>query len=206
MDPRKKKKEETRQRLLTVTAETLASGRSFDTLSLREVAKLAGIPPTSFYRHFHDLDDLGLALIEEHRKALFALMERVRGQVSNGQSLIRASVEAVYEFISDNQGVSRMIVQESMSPESAFREASESLFLAMASDLADYLEREAQQRGVPVGYPKLAANAMLSIMFTTGIALLSTADVDRDRHINAAVIKVKMIMHGAEALAAKSRP
>ena len=61
MDPRKKKKEETRQRLLAVAAQTLASGRSFDTLSLREVAKLAGIPPTSFYRHFHDLDDLGLA-------------------------------------------------------------------------------------------------------------------------------------------------
>ena len=132
MDPRKQKKEATRQRLLTVTAQTLASGRSFDTLSLREVAKLAGIPPTSFYRHFHDLDDLGLALIEEHRKALFALMERVRGQVSDGRSLIRASVEAVYEFIADNQGVSRMIVQESMSPESPFREASAGLFLAMA--------------------------------------------------------------------------
>ena len=203
MDPRKKKKEETRQRLLAVTAETLATGRSFDTLSLREVAKLAGIPPTSFYRHFRDMDELGLALIEEHGRALFALMESVRGQVASGRSLIRASVEAVYEFISDNQGVSRMIVQESMSPESPFREASEGLFLAMASDLADYLEREALERQVPIGYPKLAANSMLSIMFTTGITLLNSPEVDRDRHINAAVIKVKMIMLGAESLGAK---
>ncbi len=203
MDPRKKKKEETRQRLLAVTAETLATGRSFDTLSLREVAKLAGIPPTSFYRHFRDMDELGLALIEEHGRALFALMESVRGEVASGRSLIRASVEAVYEFISDNQGVSRMIVQESMSPESPFREASEGLFLAMASDLADYLEREALERQVPIGYPKLAANSMLSIMFTTGITLLNSPEVDRDRHINAAVIKVKMIMLGAESLGAK---
>ena len=203
MDPRKKKKEETRQRLLAVTAETLATGRSFDTLSLREVAKLAGIPPTSFYRHFRDMDELGLALIEEHGRALFALMESVRGEVASGRSLIRASVEAVYEFISDNQGASRMIVQESMSPESPFREASEGLFLAMASDLADYLEREALERQVPIGYPKLAANSMLSIMFTTGITLLNSPEVDRDRHINAAVIKVKMIMLGAESLGAK---
>ena len=203
MDPRKKKKEQTRQRLLEVTAQALASGRSFDTLSLREVAKLAGMPPTSFYRHFHDLDALGLALIDDHRNALVSLMEDVRGQVANGQSLIRSSVEAVFEFIFDNQGVSRMIVQESMSPGSAFREASESVFLTMASDLSDYLEKDAEQRQVPIAYPKLAANAMLSIMFTTGIALLNSPQVDRDRHINAAVIKVRMIMHGAETLGAR---
>jgi AcrR family transcriptional regulator len=203
MDPRREKKEATRQRLLAVTAETLASGRSFDTLSLREVAKLAGIPPTSFYRHFHDLNDLGLALIEEHGEALLALMESVRGQVASGRSLIRASVEAVYEFIAENQGVARMIVQESMSPESPFREASEGLFLAMASDLADYIERAAEERQVPIAYPKLAANAMISIMFTTGIALLNSPEVDRSRHVNAAVVKVKMIMRGAEALGAQ---
>ncbi len=203
MDPRKKKKEQTRQRLLEVTAQALASGRSFDTLSLREVAKLAEIPPTSFYRHFHDLDALGLALIEEHRKALVSLMEDVRGQFANGESLIRASVEAVFEFISDNQGVSRMTVQESMSPGSAFREASESVFLTMASDLADFLEKDAEQRQVPIAYPKLAANAMLSIMFTTGITLLNSPEVDRERQINAAVIKVRMIMHGAETLGAR---
>ena len=203
MDPRKKKKEQTRQRLLEVTAQALASGRSFDTLSLREVAKLAGMPPTSFYRHFHDLDALGLALIEDHRMGLVSLMEDVRGQVANGQSLIRASVEAVFEFISDNQGVSRMIVQESMSPGSAFREASESVFLTMASDLSDYLEKDAEQREVPIGYPKLAANAMLSIMFTTGITLLNSPALDRERQVNAAVIKVRMIMHGAETLGAR---
>ena len=63
---RKKQKAETRQKLMDATAAELASGRSFDTLSLREVAKLAGIAPTSFYRHFHDMEGLGLALIEEH--------------------------------------------------------------------------------------------------------------------------------------------
>ena len=54
---------------MDATAAELASGRSFDTLSLREVAKLAGIAPTSFYRHFHDMEGLGLALIEEHGEA-----------------------------------------------------------------------------------------------------------------------------------------
>ena len=42
----------------------------FRHVSLREIAKLAGIAPTSFYRHFHDMEGLGLALIEEHGKTL----------------------------------------------------------------------------------------------------------------------------------------
>ena len=200
---RKQQKALTRQRLMDAVAAELASGRSFDTLSLREAAKLAGIAPTSFYRHFHHMEDLGLALLEEHGKSLFALMENVRGQVTDGRSLIRASVEAVYDFIFTNQGLSRMIVQESLSPESPFRDASENLFLAISSDLAEYLEQEARKRGAPLAYPRLAANAMVSIMFTTGIALLNAPEVDRDRHVDAAVIKVKMIVRGAESLAAK---
>ena len=44
---RKQQKEETRQKLMDAASAELASGRSFDTLSLREVAKLAGIAPTS---------------------------------------------------------------------------------------------------------------------------------------------------------------
>jgi len=111
---RKQQKQQTRQRLMDATAAELASGRSFDTLSLREIAKLAGIAPTSFYRHFHDMDGLGLALIEEHGAGLLTLMHRVREQSSEGHSLIRASVETLFDYIFSNQGVSRMIMQERM--------------------------------------------------------------------------------------------
>jgi hypothetical protein len=37
-------------------------------------------------------------------------------------------------------------------------------------------------------------------LFTTGIALLDTPAEDRDRHIEAAIIKVRMIMRGSEAM------
>ena len=109
MVSRKQQKEETRQKLMDAATAELASGRSFDTLSLREVAKLAGIAPTSFYRHFHDMEGLGLALIEEHGAGLLTLMHRVREQASAGQSVIRASVETLFDYIFSNQGVSRMI-------------------------------------------------------------------------------------------------
>ncbi|MBT8091399.1 MAG: HTH-type transcriptional repressor FabR [Gammaproteobacteria bacterium] len=197
---RKQQKEETRQRIMKAAAAELGSGRSFDTLSLREVAKLAGIAPTSFYRHFHDMEGLGLALIEEHGETLLTLMHHVREQASEGRSLIRASVETLFDNIFANQGMSRMILQESMSQQSAFRPAAEKLLVTMSRDLSDFLVWDARKRGVPLGYPRLAANSTVAILFTTGIALLDMPEKERDRHIEAAIIKVRMIMRGSEAM------
>ena len=197
---RKKQKEETRQKLMDAATAALASGRSFDTLSLRKIAKLAGIAPTSFYRHFHDMEGLGLALIEEHAAGLLTLMHSVREQASEGRSVIRASVETLFDYIFSNQGMSRMILQESMARESTFRKAAEKLFVTMSSDLADFLVWDAQQRGVPLSHPQLAANSAVAILFTTGIALLNTPAKDRDRRIEAAIVQLRMIMRGAEAM------
>jgi AcrR family transcriptional regulator len=198
---RKRQKEATRQKLLDAAGAELASGRSFDTLSLREVAKRAGIAPTSFYRHFHDMEGLGLALIEEHGAGLLTLMHRVREQAAEGRSVIRASVETLFDYIFSNRGVSRMILQESMARESAFHKAAEKLFITLSKDLAEFLVWDARQRGVPLSYPQLAANSAVAILFTTGIALLDAPAKYRDQRIEAAIIQLRMIMRGAEAMA-----
>jgi len=197
---RKQQKEETRQKLMDAATAELATGRSFDTLSLREIAKLAGIAPTSFYRHFHDMEGLGLALIEEHGAGLVTLMHRVREQASEGHSVIRASVETLFDYIFSNQGVSRMILQESLARESAFREAAKKLFVTLSLDLADFLTWDAKQRGVPLGHPKLAATAAVAVLFTAGIASLDTPVPEREKGIEAAIIQLRMIMRGAEAM------
>jgi len=188
---------------MDAAAAELASGRSFDTLSLREVAKLAGIAPTSFYRHFHDMEGLGLALMEDHGEELLTLMHYVREQASGGHSLIRTSVETLFDYIFANQGMSRMILQESMSRHSAFREAASDLFATMSRDLAEFLRLDAEKRDVTLGHPHLAANSMVAILFTTGIALLNTPAQDRSRHIDAAIVQLRMIMRGAEAMGRK---
>jgi len=198
---RKRQKEETRQKLLDAAGAELASGRSFDTLSLREVSKIAGIAPTSFYRHFQDMEGLGLALIDEHGAGLLTLMHRVREQAAEGRSVIRASVETLFDYIFRNQGVSRMILQESMARESAFHKAAEKLFVTLSKDLAEFLVWDARQRGVPLSYPQLAANSAVAILFTTGIALLDAPAEYRDQRIEAAIIQLRMIMRGAESMA-----
>lgn len=61
---KKEEKERVTQALLRVTLR-LAATHGFVSLGLREVARAADIAPTSFYRHFADMEELGLALIEE---------------------------------------------------------------------------------------------------------------------------------------------
>jgi AcrR family transcriptional regulator len=43
----------------------LGAAHGFASLGLREVARAAGIAPTSFYRHFADMQELGIALSSE---------------------------------------------------------------------------------------------------------------------------------------------
>ena len=185
---------------MDAATDELASGRSFDTLSLREIAKLAGIAPTSFYRHFHDMEGLGLALIEACGESLLELMHEVREHASKGRSLIRVSVETLFDYIVRNQGLSRMVLQESMSRESAFRDAAQRLLETMSADLADFLVQDAEQRGVPLEAPRLAADSTVAILFTTGVALLNTPVEARSRHVEDTVTKLRMIMRGAEVM------
>ena len=62
---RAQQKEKTRRALIDAAFNQLSAEKSFSNLSLREVAREAEIAPTSFYRHFKDMDELGLAMVDE---------------------------------------------------------------------------------------------------------------------------------------------
>ena len=64
INPEKKEdRERVAHALLRVTLR-LAYAHGFVSLGLREVSRAADIAPTSFYRHFADMEELGRALIE----------------------------------------------------------------------------------------------------------------------------------------------
>ena len=56
---RQEQKLKTRQNIIHAAFSLLDENRSLSAISLREVAREAGIAPTSFYRHFKDMDELG---------------------------------------------------------------------------------------------------------------------------------------------------
>ncbi|MDE9558135.1 HTH-type transcriptional repressor FabR, partial [Xenorhabdus bovienii] len=96
---RAKQKEKTRRSLIEAAFSQLSAERSFTSLSLREVAREAGIAPTSFYRHFRDVDELGLTMVDESGLMLRQLMRQARQRIAKGGSVIRTSVSTFMEFI-----------------------------------------------------------------------------------------------------------
>ena len=75
---RQEQKLKTRQNIVEAAFSLLDEKRSLSAISLREVAREAGIAPTSFYRHFKDIDELGLTLVDEAGLALRQLMRQAR--------------------------------------------------------------------------------------------------------------------------------
>lgn len=51
--------------LIDAALRLASSRRSLSSLGLRELAREAGLNPNTFYRHFDDVDDLGLAIIRD---------------------------------------------------------------------------------------------------------------------------------------------
>ena len=86
-------KRKTRRALIDAAFNQLSAEKSFSNLSLREVAREAGIAPTSFYRHFSDMDELGLEMVDEAGLTLRQLMRQARKRIDAGGSVIRVSVE-----------------------------------------------------------------------------------------------------------------
>jgi AcrR family transcriptional regulator len=106
---RAQRKEQTRQLLLDATLE-LSKDRGFAAVSLREIAKAAGIVPTAFYRHFKSVDELGLALVDEGIRELRLTLRAVRRTPEPGDA--RRSMEVLFAHVRDKRELFRFLLRE----------------------------------------------------------------------------------------------
>jgi len=81
----------------------MSTGRSYTSLGLREITREAGVVPTSFYRHFLDLDELGLALVEETGLTLRRLLREARREGVPPIRIIEHSVRIYRQFVRDHR-------------------------------------------------------------------------------------------------------
>ena len=120
---RAQQKEKTRRAIIDAAFAQLAPDKGFAGLSLREVAREAGIAPTSFYRHFADMDELGLTLVDEAGLMLRQLLRQARNRIEKNGSVIRTSIETFMEFVVGNSNEFRLLLRERSGTSAAFRRA-----------------------------------------------------------------------------------
>ncbi len=109
---RTERKERTRQRLIDAALSLVGSGRGYSSLSLREITREAGVVPAAFYRHFRDLDELGLALVEMAGSALRRLLREARRDGIPPTDMLRGSVLIYKRFVESRPFVFRFIAGE----------------------------------------------------------------------------------------------
>lgn len=106
------RKLQTRQQLMQAALDLVGQGRGFTSLSLREVTREIGVVPASFYRHFKDMDELGLALVEEGGVTLRRLLREARRSGFPPKDMLHNSVLVYKRYLEQNRLVFGFIVGE----------------------------------------------------------------------------------------------
>jgi AcrR family transcriptional regulator len=198
---RQEQKQKTRQNIINAAFTLLDDNKSLSAISLREVARVAGIAPTSFYRHFKDIDELGLTLVDEAGLALRQLMRQARRRIESGGGVIDTSVNTFIEFISANTNVFRLLLRENTGTSAAYRTAVQREIQHFVEELTDYI-LEVQNSNHELA--SLQAEAMVKLVFSAGAEALE-ADKQLQAQIGERVKKqLRFIQFGALQMAQKS--
>jgi AcrR family transcriptional regulator len=91
-------------------------------LTLRGVARAAGVAATSVYLHFPDTDALVLAVAEEHYGALADAQETARDAAATPHEAVRAMALAYCEFGLTNPGLYQVMFTRPLPPVADLRQ------------------------------------------------------------------------------------
>lgn len=191
---RARQKEKTRRALIDAALNQLSAEISFSSLSLREVAREAQIAPTSFYRHFQSMDELGLTLVDEGGLALRQLLRQSRQQIERGGSIIGVSLETFMYFVRNHTSIFRLLLQERSGTSRAFREAVAREIEHFKSELTDYLVAE---RDMSRELAHLQSDAVIRVVFSAGADALDMDEAAQQQLMERTIIQVRMVARGA---------
>ena len=192
---RAQQKQKTRQALIEAAFNQLSAEHSFSNLSLREVAREAGIAPTSFYRHFKDMNELGLTMVDEAGLTLRQLMRQARRRIASGNnSIISTSVITFMEFIDNSSNQFRLLLRERSGTSKAFRAAVAREIKHFILELAHYLESETPCDATQA---YIQAEAMVTLVFNAGAEALDIDAQQREELVERVIWQLRYITRGA---------
>lgn len=157
----------TRQALMDAARELLDSGRAFSSLSLREVTRVAGIVPTGFYRHFKDMDALGLALVAEVGETFRITLRQVRRNEFELGGIIDASVQIFLGAVEQNRGQFLFLAREQFGGSLPVRLALATFREDIAADLASDLSLMPKLQHLDEPARSMLADLVVKTVFAT---------------------------------------
>ncbi|MFF3291500.1 TetR family transcriptional regulator [Streptomyces sp. NPDC003023] len=138
-------KQRTRQALLDAALHLLEE-QSLSSLGLREVTRGVGVAPTAFYRHFRDMADLGVALVEEALGSLHVMIGEALREPHDEARIVR-TVALVAELVRTSPAHVRFIARERHGGVAAVRAAIGEQLDRFGDEVAAAFAREPESAG-----------------------------------------------------------
>ena len=192
-----------REDLLAAALKLIGPHRSLSTLSLREVAREAGIAPNSFYRQFRDMDELAVALIDLAGRSLRTIIGQARRRAtSTERSVIRVSVETFMEQLRADDKLLHVLLREGAVGSDAFKHAVERELNYFEEELQHDLVRLVAADGAVLHEPALVAKAITRLVFTMGATAMDLPPERDEELVEQISHMLRMIIVGARQLGA----
>jgi AcrR family transcriptional regulator len=189
-----------REELIDAALALLGPERSISTLSLREISREAGIAPNSFYRHFRDVDELAIALIDRAGSTLRSLIGEARQRASADDSVVRSSIDVFMEQLVSHEQFLHLLLREGRVGSVAFKHAVEQQLCFFEDELRDDLIRLEQAHGHQLHEPALVARAITRLVFAMGAVALDQPVAQHAKQKEQLIQMIQLILAGARML------
>ena len=190
----------TREELFQATLNLIGPQKSIASLSLREIAREAGIAPNSFYRHFKDIDELAIALIDRSGLVLRRIIREARLQASKQQSIIRSSVEVFIQQLDADEGNLSLLLREGYTGSTSYKAAVDRQLNFFQQELQEDLIRLEQMNNGKISHADIAAKAITQLVFNMGAKVIDMPTAARKETAEQTMIMIRMILEGARHL------
>jgi TetR/AcrR family transcriptional regulator, fatty acid biosynthesis regulator len=189
-----------KEELFQAALNLIGPQKSISSLSLREVAREAGIAPNSFYRHFRDIDELAIELIGRSGIVLRQILHEARLKAVRNSSIVRSSVEVFIEQLDADEGNLSLLLREGYTGSASYKEAVEKQLNYFQQELKDDLVRLEVQNSNQMKHPDLAAKAITQLVFNMGAKLIDMPASERKEVAEQTMTMIRMILEGARHL------
>ncbi|OAL81602.1 TetR family transcriptional regulator [Acinetobacter sp. SFB] len=190
----------TKEELFQAALNLIGPQKSISSLSLREVAREAGIAPNSFYRHFKDIDELAIELIDRSGNVLRQILHQARLKASKQSSIIRSSVEVFIEQLDADEGNLSLLLREAYTGSASYKLAVERQLNYFQQELKDDLIRLERLNHSKLFHPDIVAKAITQLVFNMGAIVIDMPITERKEIAEQTMIMIRMILEGARHL------
>jgi AcrR family transcriptional regulator len=191
-----------REDLIAAALKLIGPHRSVSSLSLREVAREAGIAPNSFYRQFRDTDELAVALIDLAGQSLRKIVGEARHRAATRRSIVRSSIEAFMEQLRADDKLLHVLLREGTVGSDAFKRAVDRELSFFEEELRVDLIRLAAIDKITLHEPALVARSITRLVFAMGATAMDMPSEKDHELIEQMSTMVRIILAGSRAMAA----